>query len=828
MLLGGVFGPRPPNCRGPNGRWSGPISRVNLHGSNFPGGFDLPRPSIALLIGAVVFGGFAAYVWLRRGSAGAKAFILILASGIEYTITYALELNSTNAQSQQMWGDLKYLGVCVLPVAWVAFTLQYTGRGHWLTRRLVGWLAIEPVIVLALLVVPSTRHLIHVYPARGGRFPVVPFGPVGWFNLVYSYALVAFSTGLFVLTLSRIGPPYRKQARIVMSTLLIPLVLNVLYNFDIGPFGRFDLTAFGFVVASVILVWGILRLRLLDIVPVARSVVLETLEDGVVVLDAFHRVADLNPAAERVLASTVADAIGRPIDRFMPELASVIGASSPSRTIDAELRLGTEPSARDFEVTVSPLPGAAGRSTGRLIVLRDVSDRKVAEERLDRLAHYDALTGLPNRKLFMDRLSQAIIRARRTPGPVALLFLDVDDFKVVNDSLGHDVGDSVLKELAARVQSCVRAEDTVARLSGDEFTVILPDIKSPADAAMAATRILEEIRRPVSVGGRELYVTASIGICVWPADGDNLMSLLRNADVAMYRAKAQRNRFEFYATSLSLQAALRLELDQELRRALDRGELRLHYQPIVSLQANEVVALEALIRWQHPTRGLLEPSEFLWRAEETGLIERIGRWVMEEACGHARLWARDPGEAPLPVAVNVAARQLRQPSLASEVKDVLGRTELTAESLILEISEQVVMDDVFGTVGMLHELKGLGVSLALGDFGTGSTSLSQLGRVPLDTLKIDRLFVQGLERDSEDAVIVGAMVSLARALGLSVVAEGVETAGQMRVLEKLGCDQMQGFLFSRPVPAGMVPSLLAPITWSGGPSGVLARRTSPV
>ncbi|HEX9235028.1 MAG TPA: histidine kinase N-terminal 7TM domain-containing protein, partial [Actinomycetota bacterium] len=234
----------------------------------------MPRPSIALLIGAVVFGGFAAYVWLRRGSAGAKAFILILASGIEYTITYALELNSTNAQSQQMWGDLKYLGVCVLPVAWVAFTLQYTGRGHWLTRRLVGWLAIEPVIVLALLVVPSTRHLIHVYPARGGRFPVVPFGPVGWFNLVYSYALVAFSTGLFVLTLSRIGPPYRKQARIVMSTLLIPLVLNVLYNFDIGPFGRFDLTAFGFVVASVILVWGILRLRLLDIVPVARSVVL--------------------------------------------------------------------------------------------------------------------------------------------------------------------------------------------------------------------------------------------------------------------------------------------------------------------------------------------------------------------------------------------------------------------------------------------------------------------------------------------------------------------------------------------------------------------------
>jgi diguanylate cyclase (GGDEF)-like protein/PAS domain S-box-containing protein len=767
------------------------------------------QPSTALLIGAAVFGAFGIYVWRRRGSSGAKALILILVAGVEYTVTYALELSGTSPESQRMWGDLKYLGICLLPAAWLAFALQYTRRDRWLTRRFLAVIAVEPVLVLITLALPVTHDLVRSYPAHPEQFPIVRLGPIGWLNVAYSYAILAVSTGLFVVTLARIARPYRRQARVVIGSLLIPLVLNVLYNFNVGPFGRVDLTAFGFVLTALVLVWGILRLRLLDIMPIARNVIVETLEDAVVVLDAFQRVAELNPAAERVLGSTVSDAIGRPIEQVLPELLVVLDDALPVRTIDLEVRIGAERGGRDYEVTVSPLPDDQGRSSGRLIVLRDISERKLAEERLERMAHYDTLTGLPNRKLFGDRLSQAIIRARRSGGLVGLLFLDVDNFKDVNDTLGHDVGDLVLKQLAARVQSCVRAEDTVARLSGDEFTVILPDANAPEDAAVAASRILDALRRPVVVEDRELYVTASIGVCLWPTDGDDPRSLLRNADVAMYRAKARKNRFEFYATDLSVRAARRLELDQELRRALEREELRVHYQPIVSLEGNRVVAFEALVRWQHPERGLIGPSEFLWRAEETDLIERVGRWVLEQACGQAMGWRGEhDGQGPA-VSVNLAARQLRQSSLATEVDDVLRRTGLHPGRLILEISETVVMDDVMATTGALLEVRGLGVRLALDDFGTGTTSLSQLRRFPLDTLKIDRVFVDGLGLDPEDGVIVGATLGLAHALGLSVIAEGVETPGQVRALQRLGCDLAQGFHFARPLPAERVPSFIA-------------------
>jgi diguanylate cyclase (GGDEF)-like protein len=775
----------------------------------------MPRASVALLIGAAVFGGFTIYVWLRRGSAGAKALILVLLAGVTYTVAYSAEVATLSRATKEMWGDVKYLGVCLLPAAWLAFTLQYTGRGNRLSRRFIVLLAIEPLVVLVLLAIPATHDLIHVYPPTGGRFPLVKFGPVGWLNVGYSYALILLATWLFVVTLSRIGRPYRRQARFVMASLAIPLVLNVLYNFDVEPFGRFDLTAFGFVITALIVVWGVLRLRLLDIVPVARSVVLETLEDAVLVLDAFDRVADLNPAGERVIQSSVATAIGHPVERVLPELSELLDGSPRTRTINVELRLDAETGFRDFEVTVSSLPDQGGRPSGRLVVLRDISERKLAEERLERLAHYDALTGLPNRKLFGDRLSQAIIRASRTPGLVALLFLDIDDFKDVNDTLGHDVGDAVLKELAKRIQWCLRAEDTVARLSGDEFTVILTDVASGPDAAYVARRILDAIRRPISIGNRELYVTASIGICLWPADGEDAGALLRNADVAMYRAKKQKNGFEFYATDLSIQAALRLELEQELRRAIDRGEFRLHYQPIISLASRSVVALEALIRWEHPERGLMWPSQFLWRAEETGLIERIGRWVLEEACRDARWWTRDRSAPSLSVSVNVAARQLKQAGLAQEVRGVLDRTGLPPNALILEISEELMMKDVLGTVSTLGELKGLGIHLALDDFGTGSTSLSQLRTFPLDTVKIDRLFVDRVDSDPDDATIVGAMLGLAQALGLAVVAEGVETPGQLRTLERLGCDLVQGFLFARPVPASSVAPNLGTPAWSG-------------
>jgi diguanylate cyclase (GGDEF)-like protein/PAS domain S-box-containing protein len=766
----------------------------------------MPSPSIAMLIGAAVFGAFASYVWHRRGNAGARALMLMLAAGVWYMVAYALELSSRGLDDKQLWGNLKYLGIGLLPPAWLAFTLQYTGRIRWLTRRLFVLLAVEPVAILALLTIPVTQDLVHVYPpAAGQRFPVVAFGPVGWVNVFYSYGLVVFSTGLFVKTLAAIARPYRKQARALIGALLVPFVFNVLYNFNVGPFGRVDLTSFTFFIAVVVLVWGIFRLRLLDILPVARSRIVETMLDGVIVLDAYQRIVDLNPAAQRILGSSPARAVGRSLQELGPEFAGLLDRSRASAAGEREIRMHVGSAVRSYEITLSSIPDDRGRESGKLMVLRDISERKATEERLEMMAHYDSLTGLPNRKLFIDRLAQAVIHARRHHHLVGLLFLDVDSFKDVNDTLGHDVGDILLQQLAIRLQACVRAEDTVARLSGDEFTVIIPEMDAPTAAVTAATRILEALERPLAPAGHELYVSMSIGICVWPTDGGDPGTLLRNADIAMYRAKALgRNRFEFYARELATHAARRLELEQDLRRAVDRREMRLYYQPIVSLPLGEVSSLEALIRWQHPKQGLLSPAQFMWCAEETGLIEPIGQWVLEESSREASTWGRSRLDPPS-VSVNVAARQLRRSGFARDVADALDRTGLEPGRLVLEISESTVMDDTLSAAGILRDLKGLGVGLSLDDFGTGSTSLSQLGRFPLDVLKIDRLFVHGLGRDPHDAIVVQAMVSLAHALGLSVVAEGVETEEQLKILEDMECDLVQGFLISRPLPSSSMP-----------------------
>jgi diguanylate cyclase (GGDEF)-like protein/PAS domain S-box-containing protein len=754
-----------------------------------------------MLIGAAVLGAFTTYVWQRRTNAGAKGLMVMLAAGVVYMATYALELSSSSAADKHLWGDLKYLGICLLPAAWLVFTLQYTGRTRWLTPRLYALLSIEPAVVLLLLSIPGTRHLVHVFPAITEQFPVVRFGLVGWLNLFYSYGILVFSTGLFVRTLARIARPYRNQARTLIVALLVPFAFNILYNFNIGPFGRIDLTGYAFFLAVVVLVWGIFRVRLLDILPVARSRIVETMQDGVVVLDAYQRIIDLNPAAQQILGATAATAVGRTLQDVGPAYAAVLDRSKDDGSVQTEVRVRAGSAIRHCEVTLSPIPDDTGRQSGRLMVLRDISERKLSEERLEQLAHYDSLTGLPNRKLFSDRLGRSIIQARRNHQRVGLLFLDVDFFKDVNDTLGHEVGDLLLQQLATRLQECVRNEDTVARISGDEFTVILPEMEAPTDAVMAAARILESLQRPLLAGGHELYVSASIGICLWPTDGTDPGTLIRNADIAMYRAKALgRNRYEFYATDLGDQVARRLEMEQDLRRALDRGQLRLLYQPIVSALTQRVDSLEALIRWHHPKLGLLSPAQFLWRAEETELIESIGRWVLEEACRQATRWEQLEIRQPPTVAVNVAARQLKRPGFTSEVADILDRTGLRPERLVLEISESTVMNDVPGSTGVLRDLKGLGVSLSLDDFGAGSTSLSQLGRIPLDVLKIDRLFVQGLGREHDAAIIVQVMLSLAQALGLLVVAEGVETPAQLAVLQDLDCDLIQGFLIARPLP----------------------------
>jgi len=439
----------------------------------------------------------------------------------------------------------------------------------------------------------------------------------------------------------------------------------------------------------------------------------------------------------------------------------------------------------------------------------DITERKQMEEQLVHEALHDRLTGLPNRALFLDRLAQAVSSQTRGRGAPAVLFLDVDRFKVINDSLGHEAGDEVLIELAQRLSELMRPGDTVARFGGDEFVVLCQGVQHPAEAMHVADRLIEGVSGPVSVTGADIVLSVSVGIAVSASAEDNAGDLLRDADAAMYRAKRDgRARCVLFADDMRQEALARLETEVELRRAVAEDQLRLHYQPVIDLGTGRVVGVEALLRWQHPTHGLVLPDQIIEIAEETGLIVPIGEWVLREACRQLAQWSE---EAPhLTMAVNLSGVQLGRVDLVRRVADVVEAAGIEPGRLSLEITESVLMRDAEEALGMLLDLKALGVRISVDDFGTGYSSLTYLKRFPVDVLKIDRTFVDGLGTDADDLAIVRSILALAEALGIDTIAEGVETPMQAQVLRDLGCERAQGFLLGRPVPRPEVTSVVLP------------------
>jgi diguanylate cyclase (GGDEF)-like protein/PAS domain S-box-containing protein len=452
--------------------------------------------------------------------------------------------------------------------------------------------------------------------------------------------------------------------------------------------------------------------------------------------------------------------------------------------------------------------GEAYRMAGSLT---DVTRRKEAEERLLHDALHDGLTGLANRTLFGDRLHQALARSRRREDySFAVLYVDIDQFKVINDSLGHLAGDEVLVALARRLEACLRPGDTVARLGGDEFAVLVEDVDDVSQALRIADRVHEELSPPLRVRGHDVFATASVGIARAATRYEQAHELLRDADIAMYRAKRRgRGSSEIFDTSMHVIATTRLRMETELRRALERQELRIHYQPLVSLETRRITGMEALVRWQHPERGLLLPKEFIPLAEEIGAIVPLGRWVLKNACADARRWREQTsGGPPVAVSVNLSARQFSQSDVYALTCEALDESGLPAPSLRLELTESALMDDPVAAAARLGQLKQLGVNLDIDDFGTGYSSLSYLRRFPIDALKIDRAFVSKMDAEVEDREIVRTIVTLAANLGVSAVAEGVETPAQEAQLRGFHCPYAQGFLFSRPVPAAEAAGLL--------------------
>ena len=437
-------------------------------------------------------------------------------------------------------------------------------------------------------------------------------------------------------------------------------------------------------------------------------------------------------------------------------------------------------------------------------------ERKRYQEQLEHQANYDALTGLPNRNLLLDRLKQAVF-AQRQVHSIALVFIDLDHFKFINDSLGHNAGDKLLQHMAERLRSVVRDGDTVSRLGGDEFILILNDQHNEEIIFRAMQRIINKLSEPVSIDGHELYVTCSAGISLHPQDGPDIETLLKNADAAMYRAKERgRNNFQFYTSEMNRLVNERLALESSLRRALERREFLLHYQPKIDLKTGAIVGAEALVRWQHPEWGLMYPDRFIPLAEETGLIVPIGEWVLRTACGQNRAW-QDAGLKPVTVSVNLSARQFRQEALLKSVARILSETGLRPRHLEMELTESMVMHNAEAAIAILQGLKDLGVQLSVDDFGTGYSSLSYLKSLPIGILKIDRSFVRDISaRGGRDGgVLAQAIISLGHSLKLKIVAEGVEDDAQLKFLKAHRCDEAQGYYFSKPVPPEECARLLA-------------------
>ena len=541
------------------------------------------------------------------------------------------------------------------------------------------------------------------------------------------------------------------------------------------------------------------------------QVTLHSIGDGVICTDESKNVTFLNSAAEKMTGWSLEEARRRPISEIFKILdeashevitnpaEKAAGKSRAVRLLSSYVLVRRDGASIPIEDSVSAIHDRQGEVTGAVIVFRDVSTNREMAQRLAHSAQHDFLTGLPNRMLLNDRIGQAIMFAQRGAKKVVLLFLDLDGFKHINDSLGHPIGDKLLQSIAKRLVGCVRGSDTVSRQGGDEFVVLLSEVEQCTDATTMARRILQTVAEAHSVDQHDLHVTASIGLSVYPDDGTDAETLIKNADTAMYQAKENgRHGYQFFKSSMNARAVERHCLEESLRRALERREFLLHYQPKVNLRTGKITSAEALIRWMHPTRGLVPPGQFIPVAEDCGLIVPIGNWVLREACKQAKSWV-DAGLSPGTMGVNVSAMEFRDENFLGGVFSALKETGLDPRCLEIELTESVLMKRAKATESILSGLKAIGVQVAVGNFGTGYSSLSNLRKFPIDSLKIDKSLVRQITSGAENATIVEAVIGMGRSLKLRVVAEGVERQEELTFLQAHACDEAYGSYFSPPV-----------------------------
>ena len=545
------------------------------------------------------------------------------------------------------------------------------------------------------------------------------------------------------------------------------------------------------------------------------SSIMEQTADIVIVTNTAGIIEYVNPSFEKITGYTYNEAVGNSPglissgqhkSEFYNHMWQTITSGESYSNIFINRR--KDGSLFYEEKTITPIKDRTGTITHYVATGKDISERIRVHEHLQHMAHHDALTDLPNRNLFLDRLQQSLNRARWHDRLVAVMFMDLDRFKIINDTLGHNVGDQLLLQLSRRLDKTVRDGDTIARFGGDEFAILLDDIDSDSHISSLAQKLLDTLTEPFKINKQDLYVTASIGVSIFPNDGEDSETLLRNADVAMYRAKdLGKNNYQFYSDDLSARIFERLTLENHLRHALERNEFALYYQPQIDARTQKISGVEALLRWEHPDLGLVMPNNIVPLLEETGLIEKVGHWVLETACQQSRVW-HDAGWSYLHMSVNISSRQFNNTDFISSLHDIINQTEINPEFLELELTESMLMRNASTTVNALHSLGGLGVRFAIDDFGTGYSSLTYLRRFPIDTIKIDSSFIHDVTDNPDDAAIASAIIVMAQSLSLNVIAEGVENQGQLDFLTARDCYYVQGNFFSRPLPAEELTRLL--------------------
>lgn len=757
--------------------------------------------------------GLALYAWSSRELPGALIFIIMVVLAIMWALAGVGELAAITLRNKLIWANIQYISIAFFPVAWLALALDYTGRRAWLTPWRLGALSLIPLVTQIMLWTNGYHHLMRAttWLDTSGSYPVVgrTFGPWFWIHCSYSYALLGIAIGIIMARTITLPYFYRRQPLALLVGSLIPLGANATFVFAPDVMPAFDYTPLATALAGIIVAWGIFQIPVFNFVPVARHALVENMSDGVLVLDHASRVVDINKSAQALIGKPLASILSQPIAQCWKAWAQLAIPQS-SETGQADLHLNNSAAPRHYEVKWSPLT-RHDRLVWRIVVLRDVTERVIMEDNLRDQTLTDSLTKLPNRTLFMTRLEDAIHRARRHQGAgFALIILDLDWFKLVNDSIGHLAGDALLQSVAVKLKRCVREEDTVARMGGDEFMILLNSITNARDILPTLDRIQEELRSPVYFQKQEMNIASSMGVVIWDPSYNDPKDLLRAADTAMYQAKeAGRGCYRIFNQEMHGLLMRTHKVETDLRSGIQQERFSLAYQPIVELQTGTIRALEALIRWHHPEHGTVFPDDFVAMAENSGLIIPLGEMALEKLCDQVSRWQspRNPA-AQLPVSLNLSPRQLIEPGFVKMVMDRLIEWQIPADHLMFDITETALLRDPQKSKSIMETLQDLGIKLCLDDFGTGWSSLQHLITFPVQELKIDQVFISKITRGNTEFEVVRSLIALAHTLGLRVTAEGIESSEQWRLLQEIGCDYGQGYYIGGPMgPAEVVKYL---------------------